>query len=192
MPVHSESRQPRTARRQPARGAVPARSRAFFSLALMSSRRRGGSCARARRRSRDLCIDFARDDPERLPTPRAVRTTRARRPPRSLVRGAKEPACSNALPSAPGGNLVDHALDDRRPGGASTLLRALRGRRRDPGRLLAGEAAQARDAPRLRPVPRDDVHQLVPVGLRVLPDAVVALSQLRVRHLSPSSQICGT
>ena len=38
----------------------------------------------------------------------------------------------------------------------------------------------------------DDMLELVPVGLGELPDAVVALAQLRAGMVSPSSQTCGT
>src|SRR5439155_14767520 len=53
----------------------------------------------------------------------------------------------------------------------------------DPGRVLTRLAAQVEPVGRLRPVPGDDVHQLVPVGLGVVPAAgLLVLAQLWIRH----------
>src|SRR5207245_11344177 len=51
-----------------------------------------------------------------------------------------------------------------------------------PGFLLQERPAELEPLLRLRPVARDDVLQLVPVRLAVLPDPIVVLPQLRIRH----------
>src|SRR5262249_8083322 len=58
------------------------------------------------------------------------------------------------------------------------------GETRVPHPLLLLEEAAAEREPLLglRAVAGDDVLELVPVGLGVFPDAVVAAAQLRVRH----------
>src|SRR5215210_2119790 len=56
---------------------------------------------------------------------------------------------------------------------------------RDPVHLRPREPPEREPLLRRRPVPRDDREQLVPVGLRVLPDAVVAPPQLGIREREP-------
>src|SRR5215210_885403 len=56
---------------------------------------------------------------------------------------------------------------------------------RDPVHLRPREPPECEPLLRRRPVPRHDREQLVPIGLRVLPDAVVAPPQLGIRDLEP-------
>src|SRR5207237_9161695 len=54
-----------------------------------------------------------------------------------------------------------------------------------PGGVVRRLAAQVEAVGGARAVARDDVAELVPLGLGVLPHVVVALPQCRVRHLEP-------
>src|SRR3954469_14541147 len=91
------------------------------------------------------------------------------------------------------GSVLQHCpLRPRTPGGPSEHDRSPEGSRcvgehcaTNPLVLVAGRAPQPEPLLRLRPVPGDDVLQLVPVGLRELPDAVLDLAQVWVRNGQP-------
>src|SRR5581483_12471985 len=77
------------------------------------------------------------------------------------------------------------------PGPSSPAGRPPRSRRfgedrvTHPGGLVPREAPELEALGGLRPVPGHPRPQLVPVGLRVLPDAVVALALRGIRHRQP-------
>src|SRR5205085_313388 len=107
------------------------------------------------------------------PTRRAARTApapRPRRTPRPAPRASRR--AETPAPSA--------------PAGTPRRSRGLREHDRPNPRLLLEEpSAELESLLALRAMAGDDVAQLVPVGLRVLPDAVVPPAELRIGKLEP-------
>src|SRR6266498_3793638 len=141
-----------------------------------SSRPRGGSRDRTRRPRTD------REPPRWTHAGRSRERTTRRGDRRARARTPLRTRGSEPRESRRAGTAAPHA-----PGGKPRKSRSLR---KDgvphPGCLLARPAPEAQSLLRLRPVARHDVLELVPVGLRILPDAVVvALAEPRVGHRQP-------
>src|SRR5215203_4734230 len=110
------------------------------------------------------------------------------------ARRSRAPASPRAaVRTALSGPVLKHcSLRRRTPSGASEHDRTLGGSRRlcehrapDPLGLVARRAPKTEPLFGLRAVSGHDVLELVPVGLRELPDAVVVLPQVRVRNRQP-------